>query len=129
MKRIALTILAFVYITVSSGATVHFHYCMDKLIGWGFTSKSSDKCGSCGMVKKDHKGCCHDEHKTIKASQDHKLTEPAFSGNYNIASHIDQQHIDRYIFYLPSRFYHIPHNHAPPGEQVAKYIYFCIYKI
>lgn len=78
MKKLFITITALVYLTVSSGATVNLHYCMGKLMSWDLSSKSESKCGSCGMEKTGHKGCCNDEQKTLKVDKDQKLAESAF---------------------------------------------------
>lgn len=56
----------------ATGATVHLHYCMGELMSAGFIHKDEDKCSKCGMKKEARKkGCCKDEHKTIKAGDHH----------------------------------------------------------
>jgi hypothetical protein len=75
MKKFLITITAFVYLTVSSGATVNLHYCMGKLMSWDLSAKSKSKCSSCGMEKSGHKGCCNDEQKTFKVDKDQKVSE------------------------------------------------------
>jgi hypothetical protein len=78
MKKFLVGILAVFYLTSAMGATVHLHYCMDKLVGWSLWY-SGDKCSKCGMKKtqSSKKGCCHDEYKVLKAQKDQKL-----SGNF-----------------------------------------------
>jgi hypothetical protein len=86
MKKIFATILAFIYLSTSMGATIHFHYCMGKLVSWGLLDQKSKSCTSCGMPKKvtgDHcikalKGCCNDEHKQIKTDKDQKIVQSEF---------------------------------------------------
>ena len=60
------------------GATIHFHYCMGKLVDWGIWQANGSKCSNCGM-EKNHKsndnGCCKDEYKQIKNDKDQKLSE------------------------------------------------------
>jgi hypothetical protein len=51
MKRTLLTILAIFYLGVSSGATVHFHYCMGELVSWGLAKQAGKVCDFCGMSK------------------------------------------------------------------------------
>ena len=75
MKKILVSILAVFYLASSVGATVHLHYCMDKLINWSLLNNDGDKCDKCGM-KKDG-GCCKDENKFVKNISDQKVTEPA----------------------------------------------------
>ncbi|HEY4206556.1 MAG TPA: hypothetical protein VGM31_07085, partial [Puia sp.] len=80
MKKVLVTILAFLYLSTSMGATVHLHYCMGKLVGWGLLDNGGKACLSCGMLKQAAgdgcmvamKGCCHDEQKLIKNEKDQK---------------------------------------------------------
>ena len=74
MKRIAALILIMLYFVTSTGATLHYHYCMGEIANssiWGNTEK---KCGKCGMDKKESKdnGCCKDESQWIKIKDDQK---------------------------------------------------------
>ena len=86
MKKVLTTILALVYLSTSMGATIHFHYCMGKLISWGLTDRDSKNCRFCGMAKDDRamhcgsamKGCCKDEHRHIKNDKDQKAAESAY---------------------------------------------------
>ena len=71
MKKILALILSVVYLTSSVGATVHLHYCMDKLINWSF-SDEGNKCKNCGMEKSGN--CCKDENKFVKNSLDQSAT-------------------------------------------------------
>ena len=77
MKKILVAILAILYMGTSTGATLHLHYCMGKLIGWDLGHKESEACGNCGMKKglSQNKGCCKDEHKQIKLDNDQKAVE------------------------------------------------------
>ena len=79
MKKILVAILAVMYMGVSTGATLHLHYCMGQLVGWDLGHKESDDCGKCGMKKQlsQSKGCCKDEHKQIKLDNDQKAVESA----------------------------------------------------
>jgi hypothetical protein len=85
MKRILATILAFVYLSSSMGATIHLHYCMGKLASWSLIDHESKNCTQCGMVKKassqyvaTQMDCCRDEHKQIKTDKDQKLIPSEF---------------------------------------------------
>jgi hypothetical protein len=87
MKKSLLTILAFVYLSTSMGATVHLHYCMGKLFSWGLVDKDSKNCGECGMPKskmgghcmsfKD--GCCKDSEAHLQLDKDQKATEDVYN--------------------------------------------------
>ena len=81
MKKVLTTILAFVYLSTSMGATIHLHYCMGKLVSWGLISHDSKNCGICGMPKKaDSRPCisakmegCKEEGNQGKTSEDQKI--------------------------------------------------------
>ena len=79
MKKLLATILAVVYLTASAGASLHLHYCMDKLVGWTLWSNGAkeDSCSKCGMAKTEatDNGCCKDEHKLIKLKDVHKAAD------------------------------------------------------
>src|SRR5687768_15316056 len=85
MKKFLIAILAFLYLSTSVGATVHMHYCMDKLVAWGLGKEKNKKqsCSYCGMSKstcnkhcgKESKGCCKDEQKQVKLDNDQKISE------------------------------------------------------
>jgi len=70
MKKILISIVALLYMAVSSGIAMDIHYCMGKKIGVDFYSNENNLCGKCGMKHK--KGCCGDEHKFYKLSDSHK---------------------------------------------------------
>lgn len=76
MKRIIVTILSILYMAGATGATVHIHYCMGKLMGASLVHSDDDMCGKCGMKKKgQNNGCCKDEHKTFKNGDHHQLAK------------------------------------------------------
>lgn len=76
MKRIVIFILTLLYLGTTSGATVHFHYCMGKLVAWSFSHASQKHCFHCGMIKVDNgNDCCQDQHKQVKIEKDQTITE------------------------------------------------------
>lgn len=77
MKRILLTFLAFFYFGVSSGATVHLHYCMGELVNWSLLKSEEGKCEFCGMTKNAAKksSCCKDDVKQAKIDQSKKSNQ------------------------------------------------------
>jgi hypothetical protein len=80
MKKVLATILAVIYLSTSMGATVHLHYCMNKLVAWGLLDHSGKDCSFCGMQNRRSakgctvakKDCCRDEHRQIRTDKDQK---------------------------------------------------------
>lgn len=132
MKKILIAIIAFLYITATTGATVHLHYCMEKKADWNLIKNKSKTCNKCGMKKSttEDNGCCKDELKFIKDNSAQKITEAGFN--------ITQS----FIVALPPSFIEITHvdfplttntvltTHSPPLiNTVAVYILHCTYLI
>lgn len=81
MKKLLITVLAVFYLGVSSGATVHFHYCMGELIEWGLSndsSESADDCSNCGMKKGISEDCCKDQKQELKLKESQKVSLSIF---------------------------------------------------
>ena len=130
MKKIIVAIFAIFYLAISSGFTLHMHYCMNKLADWGLAQNNSSTCPKCGMKKTDNKnkGCCKDEHKFVKNYSDQKIAEAGLQ-LIKVAA-------------LPVSFIEIPSidistvteltpiSHAPPRcNGVAVYIRNCVFLI
>jgi len=122
MKKIVATILAFIYLSTSMGATIHLHYCMGKLASWGLIDHESKNCAKCGMLKKTTSAhginagmnCCKDEHKQIKTDNDQKLSL-AESFKYNVVSQSGSLHesvLQGIRFFSVAIEY--PNTNAPP---------------
>jgi len=122
MKKVLATILAFVYLSSSMGATIHLHYCMGKLASWGLVDHDSKKCAQCGMVKKTTgpqgitaiKDCCRDEHKQINTDKDQKLFPSEFFKYNNLiqAIALNESAVQSVkAFSVPMEY---PNTHAPP---------------
>ncbi len=73
MKKAIIFILAVLYLYSTAGATVHLHYCMDKLVNWTLSDTARNKCDNCGMEKDGN--CCKDENKFVKNSSDQRVAE------------------------------------------------------
>lgn len=80
MKKLLFTLLACFYLGISSGATVHFHYCMGELVNLGLTKAQKDKCEFCGMPKEEgqKKACCSDETKQANVDTSKKTTTTVY---------------------------------------------------
>ena len=70
MKKLLLSLITAVYMLSASGMVWQVHYCMGEKVGIEFFHSKNEKCGKCGMEERG--GCCHDEQKFFKLSQDHQ---------------------------------------------------------
>ena len=125
MKKISVIILALVYISTSTGAMLHMHYCMGKLADWDLGHNKSKVCSKCGMEKSDEKdnGCCKDEHKFLKNDTDQKTAEAGFQLMQYVAVSLPVVFIEIPSTNFPSVTEENPISHAPPRSGgVAVYI-------
>lgn len=139
MKKLLVSILAFIYLFSSVGATIHMHYCMNKLVSWGFTERDTDKnaCEYCGMYRpptyrhcfKETRGCCSDEQQQIVITADQQ--------NNNSLCHIPaptEAEIPAYPDHINSDHYRLPKNYAvthalSPAKPVPLFIRNCVFRI
>lgn len=117
MKKFVVAIVALLYVAISCGATIHVHYCMDKLVDWSLGHNNDESCSECGMEKTlAQKGCCKDEHKLVKLEDDQKITEPAV---LNLQWPPAEASPGSFVSYsppaLPAVVYKFPLSHAPPA--------------
>ena len=132
MKKLFVAILAILYISTTTGATLHIHYCMGELADWGLGQNKSKTCGECGMEKTDEKynGCCKDEFKFIKNTADQKTTQSAFQLVQLIVAALPVSFIEIPFTDFPFLAEENPINHAPPrSSSVAVYIRNCVFLI
>lgn len=130
MKRLLVTILALLYLGTSTGATIHLHYCMGKLVAMNLWHSEAGKCSNCGMKKNKacSKKCCKDEHKLVKLEKDQrKATEDSFKSAYVIAEK-PVTFIDFPQPYIASVINDHPVSHAPPLS-ILRHILYCSLRI
>lgn len=132
MKKVLITIFSLFYLAVSSGFTVHMHYCMGQLADWGLWHKESQTCSKCGMEKSIEKdnGCCTDEYKFLKNDTDQKTVDAGFQQMQLVPVASPVAFIELPSIHFTSLTEEIPISHAPlrsPG--VAVYIRNCIFLI
>lgn len=108
MKKLFATFLAILYISVSSGATLHFQYCMGQFVKVTLLPDNKKKCEACGMakLKKSHKDCCKDKHQHLQIEKDQKhsrYTGPicSFSGSKSVGT---QYHVPDFLAYVITKF-------------------------
>ncbi len=73
MQKFLLIPVMFVYLVVTSGVMVNFHYCMNKLSSTELFASGGKQCDKCGMHKERSHGCCHDDVKIVKMDDDHRF--------------------------------------------------------
>lgn len=128
MKKFIVAILAFSYLVTSIGATIHLHYCMDKLVTWTLSgSAEDDKCENCGMKKDDN--CCKDEKKVVKNTTDQKTTESPIL-NLEVFTALISSFVSYEIDSYSSISSGVNATHAPPikGNQEI-YLRNCVFRI
>lgn len=129
MKKFLVLLLAIVYLGVSSGATLHLHYCMGKLVNMGLSTQNEDACGKCGMTKKEKNGCCQDEQKQLKTDQAQK-TQAEFSFSFLALEPIFLSEVIISEPQFSSVNEENPTSNAPPRTQsVSLYIQNCTFLI
>jgi hypothetical protein len=128
MKKTLVSILAIFYLSSSVGATIHLHYCMDKLINWSLLKGVGDKCDKCGMEKDG--GCCKDEDKFIKNNADQNIAESVVQSMQVLSTAALFAFINASENYYSSLIERHPICHAPPLISAGEiYILNCVFRI
>lgn len=91
MKRITAFILIILYLGTSTGATMHFHYCMGERAGSSIWGGNEKNCGNCGMENEEGatSGCCKDEIHWIKLDDDQKASSTVIEIPRCLTEHYD----------------------------------------
>ena len=140
MKKLLVAILAIVYLTTSIGATIHLHYCMDKLVAWGFRADQTNKksCPFCGMTKtkadkhcgKETKGCCKDEQKQVKVDKDQKTPDAGLILSKPFPQIADQSSFALSPIAVTSPVLEFPTSNSPPrAEEISLFLRNCVFRI
>ncbi len=132
MKRILLTFVAFFYLGTSSGATVHFHYCMGELVKWGLTTPDEGNCEFCGMTKNatEKNSCCKNDYKQAKIDQSKKSTQLVYEFKQFPAVFQHTFKSDTYQIALLAQKTNTVFSNAPPEWlSVPVFIRNCTYRI
>lgn len=129
MRRVIVTILAVLYSVTSTGATIHIHFCMGKLISWKVNpNENTDNCCMCGMKCK--KGCCDEKYQVIKIDQDQKIVNAIFTSISIPEIVLPDFYTEvpgNYFSSLPKETYY---SHSPPlGRCIPIYISNCVFRI
>ena len=141
MKKFLATILSFIYVTTSVGATVHLHYCMNQLVEWGLGNKNSNAkiCSFCGMARsntdqhceKENKGCCKDEQRFVKLENDQKISDASFKFSQISPNTITPGFsLDCCFEYIAALTKEFPVINGPPQTgNVSLFVRNCIFRI
>lgn len=132
MKKFLVAILALLYISSSTGANLHVHYCMGKLAGWDFGHHESATCGKCGMEKSADKqnNCCKDEHTFLKIQTDQNNTEPSFQAIVHPAAAMPVSFYALAIVPVITLKGHVSFSYtSPPCNGPAIYLRNCVFII
>jgi hypothetical protein len=137
MKKVLATILAFVYLSSSMGATIHLHYCMGKLTSWGLINHENKNCEGCGMVKNTtaphskvaKMDCCRDEHKQIKTDKDQKLFPSEFFKYNNLSQAIVLNEPLTESIKAFSISIEYPNTNAPPLNKLPLFVLYRNFRI
>lgn len=129
MKKLIVSVLAFLYISSSCEATVYLHYCMGKQVSFSFMPEHSGNCHKCGMKKTGGtKGCCKDEKKVLKSDPNQGLSGLNFSTSLpKKSTYINSEY---YSFSEPVAISKVRVNtptYGPPGDHpVPFYLMNCL---
>lgn len=140
MKKLTATILAVIYLSSTIGATLHLHYCMERLVGWGLSADHANKkvCPFCGMAttspakngSKESKGCCKDELKQVKVDNDHKIPDAAISLHKPILQLEDHFSVDPSFIACNPPILEFPTSNSPPrSEEISLILRNCVFRI
>ncbi|MEO3404150.1 hypothetical protein AAFN85_09620 [Mucilaginibacter sp. CAU 1740] len=131
-KKLFITFLTVLYLGVSSGATLHYQYCMGRLVRVVLWHSDTDpKCRTCGMRKemKAAKKCCTDQHQQLKSEKSVPVTYSHISLGLSAAL----LPVALFPLMANSQFslaISYPVNHAPPPQaRIPVFLRNCTFRI
>ena len=80
LRKWTIAFLAVLYLGLSSGFMVSWHYCMGELSSVDIGHATTDICGKCGM--KDQSGCCETHSKLVKVQDEHQSVKVSAAPAY-----------------------------------------------
>jgi uncharacterized membrane protein len=123
VKKILVFILAFAYVTSSSGATIFVQQCMGKTVSWSLSEKASNKCSKCGMHKNAPNDCCKGHVKVLKVHNDQNLPEGYFNKISLSAAFLPAQLYKHQKFYFIILSLKDVKDHRPPPRNDYRILY------
>jgi len=118
-------LVTILYMTVTSGMAISFHYCMGEArsVGLGSAPAEHAPCGTCRMDD----GCCHQETAFVKLSQAHRALSASPSPVRPIAELHKPGDMDRQAD-LPARWVGSFGVHMPP-KAFDRNIHYRVFRI
>lgn len=132
MKRIVVSFLLILYLGTSSGAAVHFHYCMEKLVSWSMTKQSGKLCDFCKMplAESKKKSCCKEVKQHVKVESSQKVNQTVYKFDQPSTAIILPEFFVNYQAPIPVKIVREALSNAPPdGQRVPVYLKNCTYRI
>jgi hypothetical protein len=125
MKRAVATILAFLYLGMSTGLAINIHYCMGKVEGVSLNQYTNEVCGNC----KAKMPCCGHLYKLVKVNDAHEKANAEFIFNTpQIALTQAPDSIDAYGLTI-NPFLAAKANAPPLLNNTKSYIKNCVFRI
>ncbi len=132
MKKFFLTLMAFFYLAVASGAGVNLHYCMGELVDWSLTDSEKHACDFCGMEKKNatEKSCCKDVQHQAKVDQAQKANAQIYKFEQSVFVVPQVKPLEGYLLPVTKIISQEARSNAPPlGKRTPIFIKNCTYRI
>ncbi len=131
VKKIFAAILAILYFTATTGATVHLHFCMGKLVDESLWHNETEQCSKCGMdLGHQANDCCKDVHKQVKLQNDHYLADMNFQVSQFSAIALPVAFIEIPAAEIASIAEDNPVSNAPPrSRDIPIYKRNCVFRI
>jgi hypothetical protein len=124
LKKIATILLLAVYIAFSSGIALNVHYCMGEFSGVAIGKAENDVCGTCGM---DNTGCCHDDFKVVKLTDNHQPS--LIKDDFQKISLLPAEPVSAQFADLPALLkFDSPQVNSPPPPKSLNILY-CVFRI
>ena len=132
MRRFLSVILTILYLSTSSGAVVHTHYCMGEIAEWGLGHSESEFCSKCGMKTSDTKGndCCKDVFQILEHDASQKVSGSDLQPIQVMVPILPLMYLPAPQLVLPSSIEESAYSNAPIRPQsVEVYIRNCVFRI
>ncbi len=124
MKKFLTVILALLYVSTSTGATFHMHYCMEKLVDVSlWHDEEAHECGSSCCKK-----CCKDVHHTVKLEKDQQIAAKAVQDMQAVSQAIAFPVATLPVYEIPSPA-PVAATAPPPLPHVPAHILHCHFRI